>query len=138
MNDFSTNEQNRLVDHEASTSERQYAMWMHLSLLGYLVLPFVIFVAPLVMWLTKKEDSPFIDDHGRETLNFHITLMIYSFTLPIVGAIVGLLLCGVGLIFTIPIAIFLPYILGIVGMIYASTAAHRGEYYRYPMTIRFL
>lgn len=138
MHEFSTNAQDRLVDHEADHSERQYAMWLHLSLLGHLIAPVVMFIVPLVLWLTRKDDSPFVDDHGKETLNFHITLAIYALLLPAVGAIVGLLLCGVGMVFTIPAAIALPYVLGIIGMIAASRAAARGEYYRYPMTIRFL
>ncbi|MBK7403162.1 MAG: DUF4870 domain-containing protein [Phycisphaerales bacterium] len=138
MNEFSTNAQNRLVDHEATDAERNIAMWMHLSLLAYPFTAGLVFIAPLVLWLTRRDDSPFIDDHGKETLNFHLTLMLYVFALPILGGIVGLLLCGVGLIVTVPAAIALPYVLGIVGMIAASKAAHRGEYYRYPMSIRFL
>ncbi len=138
MDEFATNAQDRLVDHDSTHSERQYAMWMHLSLLGNLFAPVVIFVLPLVMWLTKKDESPFIDDHGRETVNFHITLGIYALLLPILGAIVGVLLCGVGVIVTVPVALVLPYVLGLIGMIAASKAANRGEYYRYPMTIRFL
>jgi uncharacterized Tic20 family protein len=130
MNEFDTNAQDRLVDHDATESERQYAMWMHLSLLGNLVAPLVIIIVPLVMWMTKKDESPFIDDHGRETLNFHISLFLYML------AIVPLLLiltCGVG-------AILFPgiYVLGIVGMCSASKAASRGEFYRYPMSMRFL
>lgn len=138
MNEFSTNAQNRLVDHDASHSERQVAMWMHLSLLGHLLAPLVIIIMPLILWLTQKDESPFVDDHGKETLNFHITLIIYTFVLPAIGAILGLLLCGVGIVVTLPVAIALPYVLGLVGMIMAAKAAHRGEYYRYPMTLRFL
>lgn len=138
MNEFSTNAQNRLVDHEATESERSWAMWMHLSLLGHLVAPVIIFIAPLVMWLTRRDDSPFIDDHGRETVNFHITLAIYMVALPVIGAVIGAALCGVGLIVTIPVAIALPYVLGVIGMIQAASAANRGEYYRYPMTLRLL
>ncbi|MDQ7014348.1 MAG: DUF4870 domain-containing protein [Planctomycetota bacterium] len=129
MNEFSTNAQNRLVDHDASDSERQLAMWMHLSLLGHLFAPLVIFVVPLVLWLVQKDDSPFVDDHGKETLNFHLTLFFYSFLL---GAL-GFVTCGVAWALIPGI-----YVLGIVGMVLASKAAHRGEYYRYPMTIRFL
>lgn len=138
MNEFSTDAQNRLVDHDASESERNWAMWMHLSLLGNFVAPVIIFVVPLLMWLTRRDNSPFIDDHGKETLNFHITLAIYALALPFVGAIIGALLCGVGLIVTIPVALLLPYVLGLVGVIQASTAAKRGEYYRYPMTLRLI
>jgi uncharacterized Tic20 family protein len=138
MNEFSTNAQNRLVDHDSSDSERTWAMLMHLSLLGNFVAPVIIFVVPLIMWLTRRDQSPFIDDHGKETVNFHITLAIYALVLPVIGAIIGAMLCGVGLLVTIPVALLLPYVLGLVGMIQASMAAKRGEYYRYPMSLRLI
>ena len=130
MNEFSTNEQNRLVDHEADAGERQFAMWMHLSLLGNIVAPLVIIIVPLVMWQVRKADSPFLDDHGRETVNFHISLYLYM--LAIIPVLI-MLTCGVGVVLIPGI-----YILGVIGMIAAARAASRGEYYRYPMTIRFL
>lgn len=138
MDEFSTNAQNRLVDHDATESERQYAMWMHLSLLGAIVVPLVILIVPLVMWLTRKDDSPYIDDHGREAVNFQISLAIYAVVLPILAVPIGLLLCGVGVVATVPAAAFLPYVLGAIGMIGAAKAASRGEFYRYPMSVRFL
>lgn len=130
MHEFSTNAQNRLVDHDASESERTYALWIHLSLLGHLFAPVVIIVLPLALWLTRRDDSPFIDDHGRETMNFHISLFLYM--LAIVPAL-AFLTCGAGVLLFPAI-----YVLGVIGMIAAARAAHRGEYYRYPMTLRFL
>ena len=50
----------------------------------------------------------------------------------------SMLLCGVGMVVTVPAALLLPYVLGIVGMIQAARAAHRGEYYRYPMSLRLV
>jgi uncharacterized Tic20 family protein len=129
MSEFSTNAQNRLVDHNATPLERSYSTWMHLSLLGNLFAPIVIFVVPLAMWLTRREDSPFIDDHGKETVNFHISLAIYMLaSIPL-----SVVTCGLAMLL-VPAA----YILGIVGMIQAARAAHRGEYYRYPMTLRLV
>ncbi|RMH12547.1 MAG: DUF4870 domain-containing protein [Planctomycetota bacterium] len=125
------------MEPDVSSDERTYATLLHLTLLGYLVAPFVMFIAPLIMWLIKKEESRFIDDHGRETLNFHITLMIYSIVLPVIAGILTAVTCGVAFPLVI-ISVFLPFVLGIVGMIAASRSANRGEYYRYPMTIRFL
>lgn len=130
MNEFSTNAQNRLVDHDASESERQIAMWMHLSLLGHLVAPIIIIILPLILWLTRKDDSPFVDDHGKETLNFHITLFCYMVA---IVPLLAVLTCGVGFVLFPGI-----YVLGIIGMICGAKAAHRGEFYRYPMTFRFL
>jgi len=110
--------------------ERTYATFIHLTLLGNLILPIIILIAPLVMWLVKKGDSQFIDDHGKETVNFHISLAIYWL---VIVPILTLFTCGVGAIGFLGVLA-----LGIVGMIYGSIAANRGEYYRYPMCIRFI
>jgi len=127
--EFATRAQNRLVDHNATSSERSYATWIHLSLLGNLIAPVVIFVLPLVLWLTRRDESPFIDDHGRETVNFHISLAIYMLaTVPL-----SVVTCGVAVLL-IPAV----YVLGVIGMIQAARAANRGEYYRYPMTLRLV
>ena len=138
MSDFDTRAQQRIVDHDATPAERTYAMWMHLSLLGFFIAPFVIIILPIILWLMKKDKSPFIDDHGKETINFHITLILYSLLLWIPATIVGLMLCGVGIVVTVPAAVLLPWVLGAIGVVQASIAAKHGEYYRYPMTMRFI
>lgn len=117
----------RYVEADATSEERTYAMLVHLTLILYHVIPLLV-VAPLVMWLIKRESSPFIDDHGKEAVNFHITLVIY--------ALLSLVLtpaCGVGLVLMLGV-----YVLGIVGMILGAVAAHRAEYFRYPMCIRLI
>jgi len=111
--------------------ERNWAMLTHL-LPGVLVvatpLPGAV-IAP-VMWLLKKDDSPFIDDHGREATNFWISVLLYSIIiLPLATAIT----CGVGVILYIPLLILV-----VIGVIKATIAAKRGEFYRYPATIRLL
>lgn len=116
-----------VTDLQAEAWERTFAMSIHLTvLLIHLGLPVV---PALIMWLIKRDESPFIDDHGRECLNFQISLILYSLlTIPI-----GFLTCGVGWALWAPI-----YILGIVGLIMAAVAANKGRYHRYPMTIRFI
>lgn len=131
---YPINERGRAYEPDVSSEERTYAVMMHLSLLGYLFAPFVMFIAPLVMWLVKKDTSRFLDDHGRETLNFHLTLMLYAVVLPILVTPLALLTCGLAW----AAAALLPFVLGLVGMISAARAADRGEYYRYPMTLRFI
>ena len=127
----------RAYDPDVTDDERTYAMFMHLSLLAHMVLTIIAIAVPIIMWASKKDRSPFLDDHGREAINFQISLIIWSVLLPILAALIGVLTCGVGLILLIPAAI-LPYILGLIGMIQATVAANRGEFYRYPMTFRFL
>jgi uncharacterized Tic20 family protein len=115
----------RLVDEQAQEWERTYAMCLHLSLLTvHVVMPVI---PALVMWLIKRDRSPFVDDHGREAINFQLSLVIYF-----VASIV-LFFCGIGVVIAMAV-----YVLGIVGMILGAVAAQRGEYFRYPATIRFL
>jgi uncharacterized Tic20 family protein len=116
----------RVVDAAAAEWERTYAMFTHLSLLAFHVAMPVL--PALILWLIKRDRSPFVDDHGREAINFQVSLVLYY--------VVGLALmaaCGLGVLVWIA-----TYILGIVGMIIAARAAHNGQYYRYPATIRFL
>ena len=126
------NEQGRAYDPDASNDERTYAMFMHLTLLGHIPLSGLAIIAPFIMWNIKKEESPFLDDHGREAVNFQITLIIYSILFIILAVPITLLTCGVGALLA-----FLPAVLGLIGMIKAAIAAHKGEFYRYPMTFRF-
>ena len=116
----------RIIDTAAEEWERTYALFTHLSLLlSHFLLPVV---PALVMWLVKRDRSPFVDDHGREAINFQISLVIYM----ILGGVL-IPACGIGFV-----VMAITYVLGIAGMIMASIAANRGEYYRYPATIRFL
>lgn len=78
-----------------SKNERQWAMGCHLVALCGIVIPFpaVNMLAPLIIWLLKREDGAFIDDQGKESVNFQISLFIYALAcgmLAIIG--VGLLL----------------------------------------------
>jgi len=123
------NERGRAYDPDATDDERTFALLMHLTLLAHVVLTGLAIIAPIIMWNIKKESSPFLDDHGREAINFQITLIIYS----ILVIPIAIITCGIG-----ALLMFLPYILGIIGMIQGSIAANRGEFYRYPMCFRFV
>lgn len=106
--------------------ERTYATFLHLSLLTVHALMPV--VPALAMWLIKRERSAFIDDHGREAVNFQISIVIYF----LVAAGIGAITCSWWIL--VPLV----YILGIVGMIRAAMDAHRGLYHRYPMCLRYV
>ena len=82
---------------------------------------------PLCIWLLKRNESPEIDAHGKESLNFQLSMLIYN----VIAAILILVLIG------IPLLILL-YVLNIVFVIVASIQAGDGKLYRYPMTIRFI
>lgn len=121
------NDKGRYVVEGVSHDERTYTTLLHLSLLAHSVIPVIAFAIPLVMWLAKKEESAYIDDHGREAVNFQISLGVYN----IIFSILIFMIVGIPLLIALQI-------FSIVVMIIAAMAANRGELYRYPMTIRFL
>jgi len=127
----------RFIDETADPAIRSYAMWIHLGVLIGTVVAFIgqgipFFVPPLValvMWLSRKADHPFIDDHGREAMNFQISLILIYLLL----VVVTLLTCGVGVVLIIALGV-----LNVVALILAAIAANRGEIYRYPVCIRLI
>lgn len=119
---FRTQPTARLRHQGLADSERNWALAMHLSPFAVLALPPLV-LAPLVLWLFKKDQSPFIDDHGREAVNMLLTTLVYCL-----------------LMFTL---IAIPFVmiwvvLMVISMIRGAVAASNGEYFRYPMVIRFL
>ena len=118
----------------ASAEERQWAMIAHLSaLIGFLI-PFASVIAPLVVWLIKKDTMPFVDDQGKEALNFQITVAIAVIGLVVVGTPLMLILIGFLFIF----AAVLVGLAALVFTIIAGIKANEGVAYRYPMTLRLV
>ena len=103
-----------------TNDQRTYALFMHLGSL------FVGFLVPLVMWLIKKDESPFIDDHGRSLMNWNISLIIYS----VVSIIMFLVIIGIFMLLGL---ILLHLIFSILG----AVAANKGDAFKYPMSIPF-
>ncbi|MDP6601083.1 MAG: DUF4870 domain-containing protein [Phycisphaerales bacterium] len=83
----------------------------------------ILFLVPLVLWLSNKDQSGFVDDHGREACNFILSIMLWSFILTITFFGIALL--------------WIPWILTVVLSIRSAVIASNREYVRYPMTIRF-
>ncbi len=119
--------------------ELTYVTILHISplilaLLGMVAgMSFFGFLGPLVMWLIKKNDSSFIDTHGKEATNFNLTLGIAYLAL----FILTLISFGLLIFITLPIMLIL-FVVNLVCSIKAAIAANKGEDYRYPMTIRML
>ena len=84
-------------------------------------------IGPLVMWLIKKDEDAYADFHGREAINFNLSFLIYA----VASTVLILVLVGALLL---PAVLLAWFVLVIVGTVKASN----GEYYRYPLTIRFL
>ncbi|MFQ6115959.1 MAG: DUF4870 domain-containing protein [bacterium] len=109
------------------SQERTWATLCHLGALAGFIIPFGNIIAPLVIWLVKKDESPFVDDQGKESLNFQISMTIYF----LVAVLLVLILIGIPLL--IVLGIF-----EIVMVVIAAVKASNGEKYRYPVTIRFI
>ena len=101
-----------------SSDEKTMAILSH-------VLTFVAgFVAPLIIYLIKKDESAFVREHAKESLNFQITIFILIIVLVI--SIIGLLL------------VWLVGILALVFVILATVKASEGKLYRYPFSLRLI
>lgn len=116
------------MDQSAVTAEeRTWGMFCHLAALAGYVIPFGSIIGPLVVWLIKKDQMPFVNDQGKESLNFQITVVIAM----IVSGVLMFVLIGFLLLAAVAIA-------DLVFVIIAAIQANKGVAYRYPYTIRFI
>ncbi|MHC5083034.1 MAG: DUF4870 domain-containing protein [Planctomycetota bacterium] len=105
-----------------------WAMFCHLAALAmYLPIPFGNILGPLIVWLIKKDEFPFVEDQGRESLNFQISIGIYFLAcIPLIFVVIGIpLIIGLG-------------IFNLVMIIISSISANKGETYRYPLNLRLI
>src|SRR5210317_2188994 len=115
----------RIVDDPV---ERQWGMFTHLAALSGLIgIPFGGIIGPLIIYMIKKDEFEFVNDQGKEALNFNITWSLIF----IISAI--LILVGIGVLMLIGFGIA-----WLVLVIVATVAANNGQYYRYPLTIKFI
>jgi hypothetical protein len=122
-----TPEQKAATPSPENRDERMWAMFCHLAGLAGFIFPFGNVIAPLIIWLVKKEEYELVNDQGKEALNFQISMSIYI----IASVILIILVIG------IPLLIILG-IFSLIVIIIAAIKANEGEKYRYPLTIRFL
>jgi uncharacterized Tic20 family protein len=106
---------------------RNSAVAAHLSTFAGLVVPFGSVIGPLAVWLTRRDRDPFIDQAGREALNFGITIAIYGAVL----LVAALMLVGIPLL-----------VVGVVAWVVlgslAAVKASESQAYRYPLTMRLV
>ena len=106
---------------------RNTAVAAHLSTFAGLVVPFGSVIGPLAVWLTRRDRDPFIDQAGREALNFGISIAIYGSVLLVAALmLVGIPLLMVGVIAWVVLASL------------AAVKASQGQTYRYPLTLRLV
>lgn len=116
---------------EVNTHARNWSMLCHLAGLGWLlwwIVPLIGgIVGPLIVWQIKKDEDAFIDQNGKEALNFQISMLMYF--------IISGLLCFACIGFVLVPAVA---IADAVFAIIASIKAGSGQAYKYPLTIRFI
>ncbi len=102
-------------------------MLCHLLALSGYIIPLGNVLGPLIIWLLKKDTSAFVDDQGKESLNFQITVLI--------AVLVATATCliGIGVVLLPAVGI-----LSLVFVIIAAVKANSGERYRYPVALRLI
>ncbi len=119
---------NQPTKKDLSQDDRTMGMFCHLaSFAGYIIPFFGSIIGPLIIWQMKKDQSSFIDYHGKESLNFQITMAIAYF----VSFILMIVVIGIFLLFGL--AIF-----NLVVVIIAAIKANEGVKYQYPLNFRFI
>ena len=116
---------------ETSTSSPDVRTWnvlCHATALAGFFVPWAGHIlGPLIVWLAKRNDSPEIDEHGKELLNFQISMLIYN----VIAGVLCLVLIGF-------VILAILHVLNLVLVIVASIQASEGKFYRYPLTIRLI
>lgn len=106
---------------EVPAKEREMAVVAHLSALAGIVLPGANIVGPLVVWTARKDSMPYVDEQGREAMNFNITaciVVLLSLILLVLAPVVA--------------------VAWLVLVIVAAVRAQRGERWRYPLCLRLI
>lgn len=152
------------METKPSENHKNVAALIHLSTFSKYFFPFGNFLAPLLLW-TLNKDKPFVDEHGRQAINFQLSILLYAIIIAIISIpffaifatdFVALAeavdshvhdvtlseiknLSGyVTLFFVAAIVLFGIFIFELYAVISATVHANRGELYRYPLSIQFI
>jgi len=112
---------------DVALQTRQWAMFLHFSLLAAFVLPIVGLVAPIIIWQLKKDELPLIDVHGKIVVNWILSMIIYG----VISAVMILVLVGIPLLMALGV-------ISVVFPIIGGIKANSGEIWNYPMSLSFL
>jgi uncharacterized Tic20 family protein len=122
---------------DLSAEERQWGMLAHLSSLGGLIAGGLFFLGPLVVWLIKKDQMRFVDDQGKESLNFQLNVFLLGLALGFLAIPLAILTFGFGMFLLFPLGLAWAA-LAIIMPIVAAVKANAGEAYRYPYVLRLI
>ena len=148
-----------------TTNEKNLATFTHLSTLSQYCIPFGNYIFPILIWSTNKDKSEFVDYHGKQVLNFQLSILLYSLVLAMIAIPIFIItifsniplnavmndhdfvmnhfsvenITGIVIVALIAIFIFVGLkVAEFFLIIYASVKASNGEKYRYPLTIPFI
>ncbi len=107
-----------------SNDEKTMGALCHFLALTGFVIPFGNILGPLIIWLVKKNESAFVDQQGRESLNFQLNVMVWA----LISGVLVFVLIGVLLIFVVMVVMLVFTIIG-------GVRASNGESYKYPLPI---
>lgn len=110
-----------------TAEERQMGLFLHLSQLANILIPLAGVIIPIVIWQTQKDKMPALDAHGKMVTNWIISSLIYW----IVSGVLSIVLIGF-------LGMLALLIMGIVFPIMGAIKANNGEFWEYPLTIKFL
>ena len=113
---------------QGNKEELNWAMFCHLAALSGFIIPFGNVIGPLIIWLIKKDTMPLVNQHGKESLNFQITVLIAA----IISFILMFVLIGMLLLVVVGIGALVLTIMAAVKVANGQTD------YRYPWTLRLI
>lgn len=148
-----------------TSNEKSTGALLHLSVFTQYFIPFGNFILPAIIWGARKSDSKFVDHHGKQALNFQLSILLYSLLLAIIAIPIFIFTLFknipsrmyinvdnfsienfnieniTGIVFVAVMAVFLFCVLKMAEfflVIYATIKAANGEYYKFPLTINFI
>lgn len=151
------------MNNQTTNPDKTIAALIHLSTFSKFFIPFGNFIFPLILWTAKKQD-PFVDEHGKQAINFQISIFLYFIMLVCIG-ISGIVFFGIELSLhepfsfseefvsignissAVPLLLFIGFmgllllalfILDIISVITATIKASEGHFYKYPLSINFI
>jgi len=110
-----------------SETERNWAMFCHLSAFAGFFFPLGGIIGPLICWLSRKDDSTWVNENGKASMNFQLSILLYL----VLAAPLCIIIIGFPIIALI-------VILKIICIVIASIKASKGEEFRYPLSIPFI
>ncbi|NLO20803.1 MAG: DUF4870 domain-containing protein [Syntrophomonadaceae bacterium] len=118
---------------------RNWAMGCHLAALAlYLGIPFGNILGPIIIWLIKKDEIPLVDEQGKESLNFQISLLLYAAAAVVLIVVFSLTIILIPLAVVLAVLLMAFALINLILIIIAALKVSNGESFNYPCTIRFI